>query len=510
MLDPERPPVVPDLETVPDPRAVSGSGTAGAGLRRLLAVLGICAAVVLATVVTVQRSVDRMPAAEVTGAGVTADGGAAQSLRAGGQVPPLDPATAARPTGAAVGDGANQVPARPAAALADLLRVRAAALMDGDRAMWLAGLAPASDARVNRFRAAQAQVFDRVRSLRPVSWSYQVFGGSPLPAQRRAALGTVAWVADVQLDYQLTAGGPKVQRQQSLTVVRRAGGGWLIADDTDGSTGRDVWDLGPIAHAVSSRCLVVGAEARRAQVERFAAECESAAATVDAAWGRSWPRRTVLTVPNTVPQLAVLLGRSDPSRPADPGGSAGPRGSDDTAGLDKTAAVTIGPSDGAADTVLINGEAFDQLSVLGRRVVLTHELVHVATRATGSWSAPTWLSEGYADYVAYADTGLSAQEVAGEALDAVRAGRLPDALPATDDFNAAGDEAAAGYGFAWAAVELIAAKAGDANRMKAFYRQAAAPGAGAAGLDAALTGVGLGDTAGFVKVWQAHLRKLAA
>jgi hypothetical protein len=457
-------------------------------------VIGICLCVALATV-AVQGSVGSGSADRTSAA---AANGTSHELRSGSRVPPLDRSKAAgsstdSATAGKAGSG-NQVPAQPTDAIDGLLDARAAAIRDGDRSAWLAGLAPASDARVKRFRTAQGQVFDRVRSLRPVSWSYQVGGGYPLSATRRAALGGVAWLADVQLQYQLTAGGPTVQRQQFLTLVRGVGGDWLIADDTDGSTGRDVWDLGPIADAVSARCLVVGAQARRAQIEQFAAECGRSARIVDGAWGRSWPRRTVLTVPNTLSQLAVLLGRS---------------GANDTAGLEKTAAVTIGPSDGAADTVLINGAAFDELSAVGRRVVLTHELVHVATRATGSRSAPTWLSEGYADYVGYAGSGLSPREVAGEALDAVDAGRVPTALPAADDFDAAGDQAATAYGLAWVAAGVIADKAGSKSRMQAFYRQAAAPGAGAAGLNAALAEIGLGSTTAFVKVWQARLRQLA-
>jgi hypothetical protein len=339
-------------------------------------------------------------------------------------------------------------------------------------------------------------LFDRVRSLRPATWKYRVAGGYRVPAARRAVLGPDAWLADVRLTYQLTAGGPEVERQQFLTIVRRAGA-WLIAADTDGATGRDLWDLGPIVHAVSARCLVIGARARRAQVEQFAAECGRSARTVDRAWGRTWHRVTVLTVPDTLTQLAVLLGRF--SRPT---GTA-------TAGLEKTAAVTVGPTAGPADTVLINGAAFDELSPVGRRVVLTHELVHVATRATGSRSAPTWLAEGYADYVAYAGTGLLPRQVAGEALDAVHAGEMPSALPEPDDFNAASDHAAVAYGLAWVAATLVADKAGDAQRMRAFYQQAAAPGAGPEQLDTALTMVGLGGTASFVKIWQARLGQLA-
>jgi hypothetical protein len=148
------------------------------------------------------------------------------------------------------------------------------------------------------------------------------------------------------------------------------------------------------------------------------------------------------------------------------------------------------------------------LSAVGRRVVVTHELVHVATRATGSRSAPTWLAEGYADHIGYVGTGLTERQVASEALDAVRVDGVPTALPSADDFNAAGDHPAAAYGFAWVAAGLIAEKAGDPQRMRVFYQQAAAPGAGPGHLDAALAGIGLGGTSSFVKIWQARLRQL--
>jgi hypothetical protein len=403
---------------------------------------------------------------------------------------------------------ANQVPIRPADAIGGLLNARATAIRDDDRGAWLAGLDPRPvDAKARRFRAQQQQVFDRVTGLRPTLWSYQVTGGSALPRVRRTSRGGGAWLADVQLNYQLIAGGPQVRRQEFLTMVQRDGG-WRIEGDTDGATARDVWDLGPLSHASGRRCFVVGARSRVRQINELAAECTRPARTVDAAWGNSWARRTVLTVPENLQQLAVLLGR---------GGTGGPgtaHGTGATAGLDRTAAVTIGPDDAAADDVLINGAAFDELTATGRRVVLTHELVHVATRATGSRYAPTWLEEGYADYVAYRGTGLSAQQVAGDALDAVRAGKLPDQLPSTDDFNAAGSQAASAYGLSWVAVGLIAnhfdAGAARVRGIRAFYQQVAAkPGAGDAAVDATLTRIGLHGTAGFIPIWRARLARLA-
>jgi hypothetical protein len=159
--------------------------------------------------------------------------------------------------------------------------------------------------------------------------------------------------------------------------------------------------------------------------------------------------------------------------------------------------------------VLINGAAFDRLSSLGRRVILTHELVHVATRATGSRSAPTWLEEGFADYVAYQHTQLSAEQIAGDALAGVRAGRMPAQLPATNDFNAAGDEAAAAYGLSWIAVQVIAEKAAGTGRMKDFYRTAAVRNGGSAAVDRAFAALGWPQLTDFLPDWQSQLARLA-
>lgn len=492
----------------------------GPVVRRRLLVIVICLAVALATAFVVDRSAASRGAGpggtQVTGIAersapgdpsTTSTPGAATGTARGDATTAGGPAGSgdapATGTGSAGGSGqeGGQVPARPSNEIHGLLDARAAAILERDRAGWLGALDPAPGAAADRFRAVQAQVFDRVVGIRPVSWGYQVAGGSPLPPARRAALGGAAWLADVQLTYQLAPDTPRVRRQQFLTVVRRDGR-WLLAADTDGPTGRDLWDVAAVHRAQAGRCLVVGAAERRSLIDQVAAECGRSAALVDAAWGTAWPRRTVLCVPASVGQLAVLLGRASST---DPG--SGPAG--DATGLERTAAVTVGPGDGPADQVVLNGEAFTALSSLGRRVVLTHELVHVATRATGSRSAPTWLAEGYADHVAYAGSGLTPQQVAGEALAAVRAGRLPAALPDPADFDATGGAAEEAYGGSWVAVGVIADRVGGTRGLRTFYREAAEPGAGAAGLQRAIAGAGLRDRAALVRAWRARLSALA-
>ncbi|GAB6897874.1 hypothetical protein [Kineosporia succinea] len=233
--------------------------------------------------------------------------------------------------------------------------------------------------------------------------------------------------------------------------------------------------------ATSTRCRVTGPPSTRTLVEQLARLCVRAAGTVDDAWGNWGSTPTHLVVAGDTDELATLLDR------------------DSTAGLADTAAVTVGADDAPADAVYINGPAFDGLSDLGREVVLTHELVHVATRATGDSDAPFWLEEGYADYVAYRDTGLSAHDIAGDAL----AAPLPTRLPRKPDFDAAGAGASVAYGRSWAAVTLLAERSGGVAELRTLYRTAAHD-----GTDEALGEAEFADVAAFVKAWRARITEL--
>ncbi|GAB3263093.1 gluzincin family metallopeptidase [Kineosporia babensis] len=240
-------------------------------------------------------------------------------------------------------------------------------------------------------------------------------------------------------------------------------------------------------NAISDRCKANGPEQMRELIEQLAELCEPAAATVDQAWGTSWAQgsrqRTQLTIAGGVDELAELLKRTD------------------TKGLVETAAVTVGPKNAPADAVFVNGPAFVELSDLGREVVLTHELVHVAARATGDSAAPTWLEEGFADYVAYRYTDLLPRQVAEEAL----AAPLPEALPATDDFDAAGAEVAVAYGRSWAAVMLLAERLGSDAAVKSFYERTVD-----AGIGDALRSAGFENENDFVQAWRQEIEELAA
>ncbi|MFI7589486.1 peptidase MA family metallohydrolase [Spongisporangium articulatum] len=367
------------------------------------------------------------------------------------------------------------------AAVDALLATRARAVSDDDRAAWAGTVAPVA-------QPLQGQVFDRLRVLRPVRWTYTRVG-EPVRA------GATRMRVDVRLTYELADGGPTVTRPQ--TWVLQLDGGPKVLSTASTAT-PDLWDLTPVVRRTANartdtgdaRCTVVAAASRRPVATQLVDLCPDVLDTVQKAVRAPGADRAPVTlvVPQDVGQLATLLGRTDP------------------AGLDRTAAITVGVAHQPAEAVLINPEAFGQLRAVGRRVVLTHELVHVATRAVeagGTATVPTWLDEGTADEIAYAATDLDAETIAGPVLDQARAGRYPTRLPTSAAFDATGAAPDLAYAQAWSAADTIEADKGVAGLLK-VHRLVA----GGTSLDAALQQVLGTGTAGFVSMWQQHLGRL--
>ncbi len=334
-------------------------------------------------------------------------------------------------------------------------------------------------------------LLERLRDVPLVSWTSSV---------RSVAASTPTSVTvRVRVTYRLDGDSRDVERDRLVTGQRTDGGWRLVADVPDGAA-RDLWDLGPVRVVSSPRGVVVAAaDVDPVIVADAARTLGAAAASVDAAWGSDWRRRSVVLVPADVDEAARLLGRSS------------------TAGLDQMAAFTVGVvattpgTDRSGDerVVLLPG-AFAALTPVGRRVVLAHELTHVATRARARLAPPLWLTEGFADHVAYTGTGLATRDVVGTALDAVTAGSRPGRLPDERSFEPTGGDVATAYALAWLACEVLAGDGGTA-RLVAVYRVAAGidppPGAQRPADDAAtaLRGafvVARTDEATFLEAWR--------
>lgn len=91
-----------------------------------------------------------------------------------------------------------------------------------------------------------------------------------------------------------------------------------------------------------------------------------------------------------------------------------------------------------ADRMLVDSAAVAELSEAGLDVLMRHELVHVAMRATGSAPIPMWFQEGLAVHVGYSwvDDRRSEQSAELRRLHELReAGRWPGSVPAARQFD---------------------------------------------------------------------------
>jgi hypothetical protein len=377
----------------------------------------------------------------------------------------------------------------------DLLSARAAAVKARSKSAWMATV----DLQDSAFRGRQSVAFDNLMKLPLGEFSYGTVGSAPaLAAARAQQVGPGAWSATVTGTYSL-AGFDRAPRsfEATYTLVRRAGG-WRIAGDTDGATAVQLWDL-PGLRVLRGQWVIVIGNAPEARMRDYSAIADSAVRRVIGVWGTNWNTHVVIVTPSTTEEFANLLLRS----PYD--------------GLDQVAAITEGMIDpgqrAQGDRVVINPKAFTALPPIGRQVVITHELTHVATRSSTTQPVSTWVSEGMADYVGYSGLDLSRELVASELLTLVRAGKGPKALPSATDFDPAVSEIAPSYSASWLAVSRLVDLYGQA-KVVGFYRAiAGGPTVGQLDLDAVAARAfprSFGVTeAQFVDGWRGYLQTLA-
>ena len=381
-------------------------------------------------------------------------------------------------------------------AVADLVVQRARALTSRDEQAWLATL---SD-QTGPFARRQGIVFEQMLALPIVDYGQRGVEIAPaLPAARAEAVGTDAWLSTVHQTYRLDGyDRAPLTYDASYTVVRTPVG-WRFADDTDGASQAQPWDLPEMTVLRSPTTLVVG-NAPTAQLRADLEMADAAHARVVAVWGQALPG--VLVVPATVDELTAQLQRSS------------------TAGLDQVAGVTNGPlttgTPATGDRVYLNPQALARLTPDGRRVVITHELTHVTVRGTTTRPVPIWLSEGFADYVGFQGVSLPPRTVAADLLVTVRSGTGPTRLPVPADFDPTQGVIAPTYSAAWLAVTRMAQVHGAA-RVVAFYRAVAGGSVADPGVVGSPTSVatkafpavlGTSEEA-FVADWLAYLRQLA-
>jgi hypothetical protein len=212
-----------------------------------------------------------------------------------------------------------------------------------------------------------------------------------------------------------------------------------------------LWLSGPLQVRRSPHALVL-VQGEPAEGDRVARLARRAVPQVRRVMP-GWPGHLVVEVPASERRLASVL-------PADPRQYAG------IAAL--TTTVDGSRSKGTPVHVFVNPRAFLPLGQRSAQVVLTHEATHVATEAATS-TAPIWLVEGFADYVALRPQRLPLRTTASRIIARVRRDGVPAHLPGRRAFATGAPHLEASYESAWLACRLLATSAGP-DALVAFYR----------------------------------------
>ncbi|MGI5227198.1 basic secretory protein-like protein [Actinoallomurus sp. CA-142502] len=378
-----------------------------------------------------------------------------------------------------------------------LLQRRSRAVLARDRAAFLATVDPSGQA----FRAGQQVLFDNLAKVPLSAWR------ESLADTRPAVAADDGWTARLRLTYRLRGFDRRdLVYTEYLTFDRRPGTGWMVSGDGAAHGLRDdpqIWNSGGLTVVHGRRSLVLAEDgavagelpaARTAELRDIAARLDEGVGAVSGVVGDRWARHAVALVPATEQKAEELAGDV--------------RNLGDIAAL---AAVTgdEGGQGTGEDRLVITPTAFGRLTALGRRVVLTHELVHVAMGGARDGKTPMWLIEGLADYVGYKKAGVPTRAAGRELADLIATGGVPATLPGATEFAGSGDRLSAAYEEAWLACRMVAERYGE-DRLVRLYRTAEAEpeDSGDPRLqDRALRSVlGVG-TDRFVALWRAYVRR---
>ncbi|MEU4743472.1 hypothetical protein AB0G02_23830 [Actinosynnema sp. NPDC023658] len=390
---------------------------------------------------------------------------------------PSAPAAAADPTSSARAD-----------AVRSLLERRARALLERDEPAFTADLDPQADPA---FRQRQRDLFRNLAAVPLAEWTYELAGEADLSTLRLPA-SDEAWAPDVRLSYRLSGVDVEPSGQGMAYLFTRRGDRWYLNSDTaleplGKRTWRGPWDFGP-CHVVSGTGgFVLSHPGGEVLAARVLAELDGAVTAVTEVWGQAWSRQVAVVVPASADEMVALVG---------PGFATGA-----IAGVAVADRVDPTTHTARGQRVVLNPDSAGVLSPLSLRVLLRHEITHIAARGETVDGAPMWVLEGFADYVGYRRSDVPPAKAAPLLAAQVRQG-LPTALPSDADFRGGAMELA--YQQAWSLNLYLASSLGEPGLVGLYRRLARVR---ASEVDDVLLEVTGEDSAALVRGWQDFLRR---
>lgn len=349
------------------------------------------------------------------------------------------------------------------------------------------------------FRTRQQAQITNLAQVPLQSWRYAVSAPVTDPAANAAGakrLGAPVLIVRVSLSYALRLVDPQPSVHDLWWTFTQRHGRVYLAGDGDlaqsgGTSWRGPWDYGPLVVARGASSLVLGHPQAAAQLPRLAAIVDAAVPVVTGVWGPGWAQQVAVLVPASAAELSALVGQ----------GSA----------LTDLSAVTVADQpDPVAGTrsgqrLVLNPRAPVELSPAGLRVVVQHEVTHIASATGTGQASPRWLVEGLAEYVANLGNAQPVSVSASELRKEVAGGTLPAALPSDADFAPGGPRLPQVYEEAWLACRLIASRAGQAGLVTFYRLVGASPDVSATAVTAALAHVLHESITTFTAQWRGYL-----
>jgi hypothetical protein len=298
--------------------------------------------------------------------------------------------TPPRPGGAAVPAAANLT--GKLAEIQEVLEGRARALLRGDRQGFLSAIDGLAD---RDFDQRQERLFDGFQRLPLLDYrldlSLDIFGElTSSEEQDRYGAAADPTVVHVEQRYRLRGYDPQPALDDLfLTFVRRPGGWRVIADsDLDDLTiysGRLLWEFGPIVTRGSEHFLYVSHPDLAGAGDTILGAAERALDRVSAVWPLSFRRKVVILAPSESEELVRIL----------------------QAQFDVDAFVAFAYSgldrerewDLVGHRIILHWDNFSAQSDQVQQSILTHELLHIATRELSGPFVPAFVDEGVAEWV---------------------------------------------------------------------------------------------------------------
>ena len=410
-------------------------------------------------------------------------------------------AVAVVPPGTPAPSASAAVPSAREEAVRSLLDRRAEALRERDETAFTADLDPDADPA---FRQRQRDLFRNLAAVPLAEWDYLLGGpdeatpdkatpdeATPDEATPTPPAADESWAPDVRLSYRLRGVDVAPSTRGMAYLFTRRGDRWYLNSDTaleplGKRKWRGPWDYGQCHVITGTGGFVLSHPGGEALAARVLAELDGAVRAVSEVWGDAWSRQVAVLVPASVEEMRALVG---------PGFATG-----SIAGVAVADRVDPDTRTALGQRVVLNPDSAGVLSPLALRVLLRHEITHVATRGETVDGAPMWLLEGFADYVGYRRGDVSPRKAAPLLAAQVRESP-PEALPPDEDFRGAGMELA--YQQAWSLNLYLASSLGEPGLVALYKRLARAPASRVDDVLRAETGL---DTAALVSGWRGFLR----